>query len=252
MREVVVNSTDQSFWVFIEDEYGVPQSFEFDQGHSIFVMELEGATDTLTLVERLEEDPHADSGFASRAGGWHEVSLADSYFTTVGKVFQIGGSYSGYRILGETFKVVSAAPDMNVVSVNGTAVTTGVVRFTVLDTGVLMNGTLRLVKGDTRTAAYGNPIVFESEALPDLTSVVKAALTIRDSAEGGTIRLDHLETTAITTSPKKITFDATAANLNIPIGDDYVYDLELWYDGTGVAHSTPITGESCEILTDVS
>lgn len=192
-------------------------------------------------------DTHEDGKWNELNSGWFQIDSPDSAFAANAMSVKFGGHATNYTFIFEEILF----NDTNIVSVNSTPVSTGVIRFNVIGLDSVDYNVLQLVAKDTRKDANSTAITFQSDAFPDMTNVVKAALTVREKKKNGKKYLDHLQTTNINTSTKTIKFDATSTELDIPPNDDYVYDLEFWYDASGTEKVTPIAAYRCQILDDV-
>jgi hypothetical protein len=117
-------------------------------------------------------------------------------------------------------------PDANLVSVNGSAVLTGDVNFTVSAGGRVQKGSLELVPGDDYLIADGTGILFTDGNFPDLDGFISAKLTVK---MGPVVVIDHHSTSSLDESSKTVSFsmaDTVSILLADYVGQDAEFDVE--------------------------
>jgi hypothetical protein len=125
--------------------------------------------------------------------------------------------------------------DANLVAINGQPISAGQLRLNVINTNVLKNSVLTLMRKDTYSVDNGNPIDFVSDDLPDMTIATGATLTIMSKAR--VVLLTKSGT--VSEVAKRIRFELTEANTTLVVANDNRYDVVLNY-ATG--HQTVFSG----------
>jgi hypothetical protein len=125
--------------------------------------------------------------------------------------------------------------DANVVAINGQPVSAGQLRLNVINTNVLKNSVLTLVRKDTYSVDNGNPIDFVSDDLPDMTTATGATLTIMSKARVTLLT----KSGTVSEVAKRIRFELTEANTTLVVANDNRYDVVITF-ATG--HVTVFSG----------